>query len=158
MSALSTTLRRARAAAGFTLIELMMVLVVVGVLLAVAQPWYTRLIATTRARSAATDLYTALNKARGEAVKRNSTVRIAPISSAWENGWQIIDANNAVIDDHGALSGISVTGGPASLTYQSSGRISGGVAPAFLLTSTAESTIARCVSADLSGRPYLKTC
>jgi type IV fimbrial biogenesis protein FimT len=144
--------------AGFTLIELLTVLMVIAVLATLALPGFTSLIATTRAKGAATDLYVALIKTRSEALRRNASVTLSPNAGGWQLGWQIADASNSVLDTHGTVNGVTIANGPANVVYQSSGRIQGSAAPAFLVTGS--SSVQRCVSATTSGRPYLKasTC
>ena len=59
-------------ATGFTLVEMLTVLTIVGILAMTAAPSFSPLIASKRAEAAATDLYIALVTARGEATKRNA--------------------------------------------------------------------------------------
>lgn len=141
--------------AGFTLVELMLVLVIAGVLAAVAAPSFNVIIESQRARGAATDIYVALMRARGEAIKRNANMTLSPKSGSWANGWQMLDpATSAAIEDHNALRNLTVSG-PSGVTYQSSGRVSGGTAPSFGISGS-YSASSRCVAVDLSGRPNIK--
>ncbi len=66
-----------RRAAGFTLIELMVVVAIAALLLLVAAPSFQRLIETQRLRGTAAQLVTDLQLARGEAVARNEWVRFS---------------------------------------------------------------------------------
>ena len=148
---------------GFTLIEVMTVVVVIGIFAAMAFPGFSYLTRSTRVKATATDVYLALVKARSEAVKRNASVTIAPTGGNWAAGWQIIDAANNVLVNQEALKGVTVAG-PASVVYLSSGRIQG-LSPQFNITygqNSADKTlaIARCVSARANGSPYMKgdTC
>jgi type IV fimbrial biogenesis protein FimT len=141
---------------GFTLIEMLVVLAIVAIGLAIAGPGFQKLVATQRARDAATGLQSALLKTRSEAVKRNADATLAPVGSTWEGGWRIVDASSKVLHDQQPLAGVSITGGPALVVYDGNGRIVGGAAPSFEVASTAVSTIRRCVAVDPSGRPYLK--
>lgn len=144
-----------RPASGFTLVELMLAVAILGILASLAAPSFTDLIESQRAKSAATDIYVALARARSEAVKRNTSVTLSPKSANWANGWQIPDpVSGTIIEDHDAISNLTVTG-PTSVIYQSSGRVSGTTAPSFVITGAA-STSARCVAVDLSGRPSVK--
>jgi type IV fimbrial biogenesis protein FimT len=140
---------------GFTLIEMLVVLAIVAIGLAIAEPGFTKLIATQRARDAATGLQSALLKTRSEAVKRNADATLSPVGSGWEGGWRIVDAGSKVVHDQQPLAGVSITGGPALVVYDGTGRIVG-VAPSFDVISKVDSTIRRCVTADPSGRPHLK--
>lgn len=63
---------------GFTLIELMVTVAVLGILSAIALPSFSGLLASSRVNSAATDLWAAMQFARSEAVKRNETVTVCP--------------------------------------------------------------------------------
>lgn len=66
--------RRHRAQRGFTMIELMTVLVVAGVLLSLAIPSFRELLARNRIEGVAAELSTDLQYARSEAVSRNVPV------------------------------------------------------------------------------------
>jgi type IV fimbrial biogenesis protein FimT len=143
-----------RRLAGFTLTELLAVVTVTAVLASLAMPSFTKIISSNRAKGAATDLYVALTKARSEALKRNANVTLSPNAGGWQAGWQITDAANNVLDTHSAVNGVTIANGPATVVYQSSGRIRGAAAPSFLITSPSAQ---RGVCTSLSGRPYVKT-
>ena len=138
---------------GFTLPELLTVMVIMGVLGAMAAPAYSAWIASMRMRSASTDLYTALNLARSEAIKRNAEVTLEPGDEGWQAGWHIAAPGDAdrLLHDHPAPAGVSIEG-PASVTYLPNGRTKGSNLPAFEIGSLADDTL-RCVAVDLSGRP-----
>ena len=142
---------------GFTLTELMIVVVVVGILASLAAPSFSELIKSQRIKSMATDINASLTLARSEAIKRNRNVTLAPTTAgSWQGGWQIADPDNAgsYIEVHSAFANLTVTG-PDDVIYRSSGRIQGSTAPAFNI-SAAGTSAQRCVSVDLSGRPYMK--
>jgi type IV fimbrial biogenesis protein FimT len=65
---------------GFTLIELMIGLAVMGILLAVAVPAFDRFLQNTKIRNAAELTITGLNLARAEALRRNTNVRFQLVS------------------------------------------------------------------------------
>ena len=149
---------------GFTLIEAMTVVAVIAVLSTVAAPSFGFLIARHRTKSVASDLHLTLVKARSEALKRSINVRVAPNTTAWQQGWRILDESSAgcstatpcVLDTVAQATGVTITSAPTDVTYQSSGRIKGNTAPSFLVTSSASSSVQRCVSVATSGRPYVK--
>lgn len=147
--------RTVRRESGFTLTEVVMTLAVAGILTSLAVPSFTSSIATQRAKAASTDLYVTLAKARSEAVKRNANVTVTPKDGGWQNGWQIKDAANTVLDDHGGVSSLAISG-PASIVFRSSGRISGTSELKLTIVDSGYSSAARCVSVDPSGRPYTK--
>lgn len=79
---------------GFTLIELLVALSVLGILLAVAVPAMQNFTIRNRLAAVNSDLITAINFARSEAVKRATTVSVCKSSSpwtgcggSWSTGW-----------------------------------------------------------------------
>jgi type IV fimbrial biogenesis protein FimT len=146
---------------GFTMVELIITLVVIATLATIAFPAMSNLMVRHRVQDAGSDIYAALIKARSEALKRNTSVSLQPISgSDWTSGWEIPDPANAgsYVDVHQPVAKVSITRGDAgasTIVYQSTGRISGGVGPLFTLTATSGSyTYNSCVRVDPSGRPY----
>jgi len=81
---------------GFTLIELMATLSVLGILLALVSPSFTRLIATNRLASQANEFIATLHLARSEAVRRTQSVTLRATADPdnYSKGWQVFaDAN-----------------------------------------------------------------
>ena len=110
---------------GFTVIEIMVVIMIVGVLAAIAFPAMTDLIRTQKVRSAAYDLFADLTFARGEAIARGRNVTMTSTSGTnWLDGWTIMDTgNNAVLRQQGAgSSGIVFTADGSQVVFERNGR------------------------------------
>lgn len=88
---------RRKLVGGFTLIELMIVMVIIGIMTAIAAPNFMEYMKSRRLSGAATQLYVDLMNARAQAVSQNNKVIVALISN---NSYQIIrDLNgNGVVD------------------------------------------------------------
>lgn len=84
---------------GFTLLELMITIAIVGILVGVAIPSFTSIITSNRLTAYANELVTTLNLARNEAVKRGISVTVRKVDdnsftnksagANWEDGWDI---------------------------------------------------------------------
>lgn len=147
---------------GFTLIELMTVLLILAVLATLAAPSFKSLIVNQRVKSAISDLQASLFLARSEAVKRAAQVSVVPDSGDWKNGWVIcVDANGNSSCDTGEMVierrlplsiGVASISG-SGITYRSDGRLSAGAATIKASASGVNGVMERCVLIDLSGRP-----
>jgi len=154
MRALSAS-RAPRAAGGFTLAELLIVMVVLGVLLAAGLPSFGEFVRNQRVKTASFDLFSSLVLARSEAITRNTSVTLTPTGGAWSNGWTITESGGTVIRKQDAVANISITG-PASVVYGGSGRLNAMSTPEFQLTAAGSTVVSRCIKVDLSGRPVSK--
>ncbi len=79
--------------AGFTLIELMVVVAIVAILAALAAPSFADLLRRNRLSAAVSALQVSLSLARSEAVKRGADARVTvaanTLAGAWTNGWTV---------------------------------------------------------------------
>jgi type IV fimbrial biogenesis protein FimT len=146
---------------GFSLTELVVTVSVAAILTTVAVPSFNGVIANQRAKTLASSLYATLSKTRSEALTLNGNVTLQPKAGGWASGWQMLDANNNVLDDYTAASGITIAG-PALVTYRASGRLPAGATPMFQISTSGGGSMSyQCVSVELSGRPYMsatQTC
>lgn len=108
-----------RRSQGFTLLELMVALAVLGVLLAIAVPSFRSVTANSALRSCTTDLITAINTARADAVNTRQVVTLTANSgsAAWQSGWKLDYANPSANDKiFAACEGGVTVAGPAGGT------------------------------------------
>ena len=89
---------RPRTVRGFTLVEMMVTMSILAIVAASAAPSMTDFVAAQRVKSAASDLFMALQRARSEAIKRNGPAVIAP-AGAWAGGWTVT-AGGTTVDTH----------------------------------------------------------
>mgnify|MGYP000110819166 CR=1 FL=1 len=84
-----------RTSRGFTLLELMVALVVLGIAVSIAVPSFGGLIERQRIDSSLDVLLRGLRSARQDAVERNRPVTVAPPPGGWSAGWRIFIDDNA---------------------------------------------------------------
>ena len=135
----------ARASAGFTAIELMVVVAIVGVLTALAAPSFTPLIERWRVREAAESITASVYLARSEAIKRGGNVVIrkndnsatcanGTAATDWGCGWNVfldVNANGlqgtCVATDTPNECSIQTVTAPTRVTVTLAGNVNGGV-------------------------------
>ncbi|MCG2633352.1 MAG: GspH/FimT family pseudopilin [Gammaproteobacteria bacterium] len=71
---------------GFTLIEALIVVVIIGVVSALAAPAFTRLLERNRLKGAAESVFSELMRAKSEAVKRNRRITVSFVPAA-DDSW-----------------------------------------------------------------------
>lgn len=107
----------ARAATGFTLVELMVTLAVAAILVAVALPSFQRMTANNTITNTYYDLMAAVRNARSEAVSRGAPIRVKAASSGWSGGWSVLTSDDTALRTYGARdSKYTVTTTPSGIT------------------------------------------
>jgi len=119
---------------GFTLIEVLVVLVVITVLASLATPSFRSMILSNRAAGAASALQVSLNLARSEAVRRGSDARVTIATNTaagqWSNGWTVFldktsDANAGLAPtaDSGTVTRLEVVAALNGISYGQTGSL-----------------------------------
>lgn len=151
--------RAPRGSRGFTLTELVVTLSVAAILAVLAVPSFNGVIATERAKAAASDLYASLVTARSEAIRLDQRVTISAAGAGWAAGWSTTASNGTTLDMHGPtnVDSIAEASAAAALTYYPSGRLALGTTPMFVISKhNGASTLHECISIDPAGTPYMK--
>lgn len=86
-----------RKATGFTLLELMITVVIVGILATIALPSFREFIDRSNVRSSAESVLNALQLTRAEAVRRNELITFTLGSGTGATSWQVTDSAGNVI-------------------------------------------------------------
>ena len=155
--------RAPRTLGGFTLVELLTVVVILAIIAAIAMPGLEQALVNQRLRAAGTDLMSSLMLARSEAIKRRSVVEVAPLSgNDWRTGWRVINVKTGKqIDKKDALGRrVTVALAPAVIDYDRYGRMSvAGVTRVQFADSDPGNAAerSRCVTIDPGGLPRIAT-
>lgn len=120
----------AKAGQGFTLIELMVTLVVLGIIAAIATPAFTGLVNANRLTSQSNELIGAIQMARSEAIKRNERVSFCGStdgaacvagSATWTQWLVLRDAGGVVLQAGQIRAPLQVNSANPQMTFQADG-------------------------------------
>lgn len=164
-------------AGGFSLIELMVVVAILGIMLGFAAPNYAEWVATQRVRDTAADIHTSLMRARSEALSRGVSTSICAVNGNLANGWSIPNPSrkddltlfnpdpgapadtttafqctntlSVFIEQHGPVQNATISGA-TNVTFTNTGRVATALAIKVTVTGT---NMGRCVTVDTAGRP-----
>lgn len=152
-----------RHSGGFTLIEMVVTVTLLGILLAIAAPSFRSLILNQGVKTAAFDVFSALEYARSEAIKRpGEEVKLksgAASDGAWSTGWRLVNGTN-ILRSWTVASNITVTdknGTPLTqVRFFKDGHADGTPLLEVKSDTTVAGVDARCVKLDLIGRATSK--
>ena len=156
----------ARRQLGFTATEILVVLVIVGIMAALAMPSMSGLLATQAVRSASYDLNADLIYARSQAISRGTNVSLTGVSGTdFKAGWTITEAaGGTTLRTQGSRdSKIVFTASQAVYTFDRTGRVNN-IPPAtppararadFTIVPYGTSQVhqKRCIMLDPAGKP-----
>lgn len=164
---------------GFTLIELMVVLTILGVIMGLAVPAMEGFLVRQKVKSQANEIMLAVAIARSEAGKRNTGVVVLPSATGWSDGWCVVAVaaampnctSNDRLRSFSAASDVTITSdfGTSNNTRLEFNRYGAclncdlagaGNSKFFTITSPRlndTNSDARCVQVSRQGRPTIKS-
>jgi type II secretion system protein H len=101
---LACRIRRVPNVRGFSLLELLIVLVIFAIMASIAVPSFQSLRQHQQLTDASNELVAALRLARGEAIMREAEVTLSPATGKdWAQGWRIADEDKNTVVVHEPL-------------------------------------------------------
>lgn len=147
-----------RGAAGFTLMETMMVVAILAVLATIAAPSMRAFMDSQIVKTPASDLYSSLVLARSEAIKRNAAIEVVPSATDWAQGWRVrVQSGGTVLRAQDSYPRITINASAAgTVTYGSNGRLSTSATAFRVMVPGNPEARMRCVLVDVTGRPSVR--
>ena len=144
---------------GFTVIELMIAILVLGVLVTIAAPSFAEILKQNRLAAQTNSIVASLNYARGETINQGTDVFITPNTAGtnWSGGWVVRSGTigGPILRTFDGFENSTLTASSATINYQADGSIAGGAVINLTVTPSKCSTgdnDQRQVSIALSGQ------
>src|SRR5574340_299375 len=112
---------------GFTLIELMTTITIVGILAMVAVPSFNEAMLSSKLNTLANNFVASAQLARSEAIKRNATVALCAspdgisCTGDWKDGWIVLAGGTVVHTQAPLPDGYLLSGDVTSINFQPTG-------------------------------------
>ncbi|MCG8908887.1 MULTISPECIES: GspH/FimT family pseudopilin [Pseudomonas] len=116
---------RPKGSAGFTLVELMIVVSVVAIFASIAVPSFSTVITNSRLQSASNELASLIQFARSAAVQNNQSMNLCSSNGIWSVRKSCTDTSAAVLRSFTPPTGVTISASVSSLTFRSNGTASG---------------------------------
>lgn len=158
---------------GFTLIELIIAVTVIGILVALAGPALQTFVASNRLTTLANEFMADLSRARSEAIKQAVNVGVCASSDgtscggSWVNGWILfVDADSSrtwttgdsVLRTHESITGNnSLTGTATVIVFSKTGMLDAATGAGTYTLCNSQINLSRVISIASTGRPSLST-
>ncbi len=138
----------------------MIVLVIAGILAAMAVPSMRDMLLNQKAKTAASEAHLSFLLARSEAIKRGVDVEIEK-NTTWNNGWDVqVPSDSTILKTQDPMADLTVDDIPtnSNLTFKRNGRPDPSDTPFELRFYVSDNSLVtmRCVSISLSGRPHVE--
>ncbi|WP_287029017.1 GspH/FimT family pseudopilin [Pseudomonas sp. UBA6310] len=138
-------MRARNTSSGFTLIELMIVVVLLGIFASIAVPSFSRLVENNRLQSSASELYRLLMSAREDAITKRVSVTVSQSGSSWKAAQGGSDTRSISIP-------ASVTATPENSVTSVVFKPDGTAATMVVNFASTNATIKYIIKTDLPGR------
>lgn len=150
---------------GFSLLEMMVVVAIIGIVAGIAAPGMRDLLANQRTKSAALDVLTTVMFAKGEAIKRGTEISIKAPDDDLNQGWCVVFGTAADCDPASPGTGVMFVQGAnptlnfawaapttgTRITFNRAGRLATLGQVRFRVSDPSGAGVSRCVTINVSG-------